>query len=219
MQSSAVVTLRVAVMLTCLTVAPMAAIFGSSLPKVVTSLLHGKGFPRTERAPTVGELRAAGGEAPVFNASVQMPGQGAPPDGFPPRAAEAAPMGPAGGATGTAPGSPGPAVPPSALAPTPNVPPGPVRQSAQMDPDPAAPAALGDATQQIEKRLRELGATYYLLEYLAANDQHYRFHCKMSIVGSPNHTRTFEAIENNPVQAMRLVLDQVQQWRGAQQAN
>src|SRR5471032_601519 len=75
MQSSAVVALRVAVMLTCLIVAPMAAIFGSSLPKVISSLVQGKGFPRTAREATAADLRAQGGEAPVFGASVQVPGR------------------------------------------------------------------------------------------------------------------------------------------------
>ena len=46
MQSSAVVTLRALVMLVCLVVVPLAAIFGSSLPQAFNSLVAGRGLPR-----------------------------------------------------------------------------------------------------------------------------------------------------------------------------
>ena len=80
---------------------------------------------------------------------------------------------------------------------------------------PAGPTA--ETSQVMERRLRELGATYYLLEYLGNSSQHYRFYCKMSIAGNPNLTRPFEATDSDPVQAMRHVLDQVQKWRAGSQ--
>jgi hypothetical protein len=226
MQSSAVVTLRVAVMLTCLIVAPMAAIFGSSLPKVVTSLLQGKGLPPSSRDAHAVDLRAQGGEAPVFSASVQTPA-----NANAAASRDAAPHWPMGGVTPPA----APQQPPQHQLPpiAPDQPPAtlpighvnPVSQSA-VGPSTvshAAPGAAsaslptGETSQVMERRLRELGATYYLLEYLGNSSQHYRFYCKMSIAGNPNLTRPFEATDSDPVQAMRHVLEQVQKWRAGSQ--
>lgn len=224
MQSSAVVTLRVAVMLTCLIVAPMAAIFGSSLPKVVSSVLQGKGIPASSRPVHKTDQRKEGGEAPVFGASITpsaIPNTAGAANGV-----EAASLWP--------PGATPAAMQTQQLAPQQaNTQPGqqPVsRAVAATDPAPMqipgtgagahpAPAAApaGETSQTLERRLRELGATYYLLEYLGTNSQHYRFYCKMSIAGNPNLTRPFEATDSDPVQAMRHVLDQVQKWRAGSQ--
>jgi hypothetical protein len=62
-----------------------------------------------------------------------------------------------------------------------------------------------------QDRLRQLGATYYLLESWGNQRQMYRFYCKMAIGGSPNYTRYFEAVHDDPLQAMRQVLQQVEQ--------
>ena len=217
MQSSAVVTLRVAVMLTCLIVAPMAAIFGSSLPKVVTSLLQGKGLPPSSREATAVDLRAQGGEAPVFGASVQPPAN--PNPGGAAATREGAPIWPIGA---TPPQGPAQQFQQAPLPPqVQQQATQPVGHSDPLSPvvsgaTPAGPAA-GETSQVMERRLRELGATYYLLEYLGNGAQHYRFYCKMSIAGNPNLTRPFEATDSDPVQAMRHVLDQVQKWRAGSQ--
>lgn len=62
-------------------------------------------------------------------------------------------------------------------------------------------------------RLRELGAVYYLLETWGNDGQRFRFHCKMAISGNPNHTRHFEAIDRDALQAMGKVLAEVETWR------
>ncbi len=76
------------------------------------------------------------------------------------------------------------------------------------------PISSGDPYRMIQDRLRELGATYYLLESWGTGQQMYRFYCKMSVGGSADYTRYFEANHADPLQAMREVLGQVESWRG-----
>jgi hypothetical protein len=79
------------------------------------------------------------------------------------------------------------------------------------------PAAQGLMTNDwfaaIQQRLRELGATYYLLETLGTGGIQYRFHCKMAVAGNPNNTRQFEATDADPARAMQTVLRDVETWR------
>ena len=90
--------------------------------------------------------------------------------------------------------------------------------------DPAAHAApatspaattpkAADPFLHTQKRLQQLGATYYLLESWGGQQQLYRFYCKMAVGGNPNYTRYFEAIESDPLRAMSQVLGQVESWR------
>jgi hypothetical protein len=67
----------------------------------------------------------------------------------------------------------------------------------------------------MEQRLRELGATYYLLETWGAGGDRYRFFCKMAIAGNAdyNRNRIFQATAVDPLRAMQDVLGQVEQWR------
>jgi hypothetical protein len=68
--------------------------------------------------------------------------------------------------------------------------------------------------RRIEQRLRELGATYYLLETWGPNADRYRFACKMAIAGNSEHgpQRFFQATAAEPLRAMQDVLEQVEQW-------
>jgi hypothetical protein len=66
---------------------------------------------------------------------------------------------------------------------------------------------------QIQDRLKQLGATYYLLETWGNQQQLYRFYCKMSVGGNTNYTHCFEHISSDPMQAMSEVLKQVENWR------
>ena len=77
----------------------------------------------------------------------------------------------------------------------------------------AGPTSSTDPFRSIQDRLRELGATYYLLESWGTGQQMYRFYCKMSVGGSADYTRYFEASHADPLQAMREVLGQVESWR------
>jgi hypothetical protein len=76
------------------------------------------------------------------------------------------------------------------------------------------PASADRSFESVEQRLRQLGATYYLLESWGSGRQLYRFFCKMAVGGSAEYTRCFEATEADPLQAMTGVLRQVENWRG-----
>jgi hypothetical protein len=76
------------------------------------------------------------------------------------------------------------------------------------------PAAERDPFSQAEHRLRQLGATYYLLESWGQQEQLYRFYCRVAVAGSPNYTRYFEATAAEPLGAMSRVLAEVEAWRG-----
>jgi hypothetical protein len=84
----------------------------------------------------------------------------------------------------------------------------------------AAAAPASDPFDSIQKRLKQLGATYYLLESWGTQQQMYRFYCKMAVGGSADYTRYFEATSADPLQAMVQVLREVEAWResGGRQA-
>lgn len=81
---------------------------------------------------------------------------------------------------------------------------------------PKKPAAVSTQPpsqfRQIEKQLRDWGATYYVLEHWS-NDGLYRFHCRMSIDELKDYNRHFEAVAYDPLDAMANVLEQVRTWR------
>jgi hypothetical protein len=82
--------------------------------------------------------------------------------------------------------------------------------------DPAGQGALGTSDEKFrraEMRLRELGATHYMLETWGPDNNRYRFVCKMAIGGNAEVNRYFQAIDDNPWQAMETVLRQVEDWR------
>ena len=79
------------------------------------------------------------------------------------------------------------------------------------------PATNDDRFRQAEARLRELGATHYMLETWGPDNNRYRFVCKMAIGGNAGVNRYFQAIEDDPCQAMTEVLHQVEQWRAQPQ--
>ncbi|KKK76352.1 hypothetical protein LCGC14_2864540, partial [marine sediment metagenome] len=62
----------------------------------------------------------------------------------------------------------------------------------------------------IQDRLRQLGATYYVLETLEGRQDLYRFHCRMAVGGNSSYTRNYEAVDSSPLGAMSKVLQQVQ---------
>jgi hypothetical protein len=66
----------------------------------------------------------------------------------------------------------------------------------------------------MQNRLKQLGATYYLLETWGNQRQFYRFYCQMAVGGSASYTHYFEATNSNPMAAMAEVLRQVETWRG-----
>jgi hypothetical protein len=104
----------------------------------------------------------------------------------------------------------------------------PQTPAVQPQPLPVAPPTLAiqpvapvDAAQtakasldadDIPKRLKDLGATYYVLESWGNDQQLYRFYCRMAVAGSSDYTQCFEATDANPQQAMQRVLRQVESW-------
>ncbi|MGD9645731.1 MAG: hypothetical protein AB7U73_08465, partial [Pirellulales bacterium] len=75
------------------------------------------------------------------------------------------------------------------------------------------PAPATDQFTAMQYRLRQLGATYYLLENWGSDGSLYRFHCKMAIAGNSRYTRHFEATDRTPLQAIGRVLRDVEAWR------
>jgi hypothetical protein len=64
-----------------------------------------------------------------------------------------------------------------------------------------------------ERHLRELGATYYMLETWGADNNQYRFICKMAVGGNAGVNQFFQSTKDDPWRAMEDVLAQVEQWR------
>ena len=70
-----------------------------------------------------------------------------------------------------------------------------------------------DRFTAMERKLREYGAVYYLLETWGTDGELYRFHCRMAIANNPNYTRHFEATDRDALKAMSQVLARVEAWR------
>ena len=69
--------------------------------------------------------------------------------------------------------------------------------------------------EYIHTRLRQLGATYFILETCGEEKREFRFYCKMSIGGNPRVTKPFWCFHADPLIAMTQVLKQVEDWQGA----
>jgi len=209
MQSSSVVTFRALIMLSCLVAVPLAAVFGTSLPEVVSAILAGQ-WPGGSDSPG-GPI----GDSPRFEPV--MPGEMA--SMVPPRRLPTAVQ-----------GSPVPLPPSSPSSPvawegsngpnaaTPGVVPvgyetpvftGAASNTAAQAPFSVVPATV-DRFPYIQDRLRQLGATYYLLEMLEGREEQYRFHCCFPVGGNPSYTRRYEALDSSPLGAMAGVLQQVE---------
>jgi hypothetical protein len=71
-----------------------------------------------------------------------------------------------------------------------------------------------DATiTAIHERLKQLGATYYVLEPYGERMESFRCFCKVAIGGNPHFTRNFQQIDADPIRAMSTVLQQIEDWR------
>ena len=209
---------RALVMLVCMIAIPLAALFGSSLPDAIKALREGH-WPK---------LTAGAGQAstpPEDAARLEEPAKFQPDPGavaihpgpLPPSQAPATepartplPPGPSNRVAawpGETAQQPAPGVVSARFETTadPNV------QPARLSPAPSQPAET-DRFTQIQNRLRQLGATYFLLESMGGPQPTYRFHCRMAVGGNPNITRPFEATEAEPLRAMSRVLQQVEAW-------
>jgi hypothetical protein len=90
-----------------------------------------------------------------------------------------------------------------------------VAQSALGSSQPSASAATNPDTtfKYVQDRLRQLGATYYLLEAWGDHKDAYRFYCQMAIGGNPKLKQSFQSIDADPLKAMANVLQQVEDWQ------
>ncbi len=226
MESSTVIAFRALVMLACLIIVPMAAIFGSQFPDVVKAVLVDRFWPAGEKTPAADPFHHndappfAPGPAPSWHAdpapAALAPGY-APPAGRPLAGPQAAiePTAAWGAADGSvrhalheAPGALPPAAgPPRSDFGQPGILPGGAGAAAM----PAA--GQTDRFTYMEGRLRDFGATYYLLERLANGGDRYRFFCQLPLAGNPGPTRNFEATDIDPLRAMNRVVEQVEAWR------
>ena len=64
-------------------------------------------------------------------------------------------------------------------------------------------------------RLQQLGAEYLKLESVEGSDLQYRFRCTVPLPGSEAYGRQFDVTAADPVEAMQLVLAQVEAWQAA----
>lgn len=221
-QSSTTTLVRASVMLVCVVVLPLVALFGTSLPewaeevRLIDRLL---GRQIITRSATDAQSAPATPLQPVppSPSDVQQPSQPGPWFSQPPQVAPpviggfGSPVAPLAG-TGTTGGDrvPGPVV--AAGYETPDI---AVPQTQPDWPEPPA-AAPASPFEYIGRRLRELGATYYLLELWGDEQKLHRFYCRMAVGGNPNCTRYFEATDADALTAMVRVLQEVEVWRSAE---
>jgi hypothetical protein len=257
MGSSFGLVIRAMVMLACLAVVPLVAMYGKYAPDFAQAVMEA--YKSRTRANADTDPREAGGDAPPFSGSAARNGgvpskyTGSPlPYGAPLTSidrglnasplSDSAPAGPAADddeglkrASFNAPlsdraGERGGSPRPNSASP------GNTTTFSSNGPDQIHPAAgaiaprSGDSTtatgddcttqfRRMEQRLRELGATYYLLETWGSSGDRYRFFCKMAIAGTAdyNRNRIFQATAGDPLHAMQDVLEQVEQWRAGRQ--
>jgi hypothetical protein len=194
-QSSPATAIRALVMLSCLVVVPAVAVSGKSLPEMFERLVD-RNWPAAvqEEEPVRGVAEDLTWRIPPESAyegqiSEELSG------GWPAVEASADPQGSS-------------APPAAGLVP--------VHRSSPMPPaEPVAdsPVPRTDGFREVEQRLRQLGATYYLLESWGQSKQLYRFYCRVAVTGSPEYTRYFEATDTDGLSAMREVMDEVEAWR------
>jgi hypothetical protein len=249
MESSTVLAFRIFVMLSCLIIVPMAAIFGSAFPDVVKSVLvdrivawsTGKGVESVRPAAAADGFRevtpqasavaardgGTSGQAPPWNAgqadaaSWQSQGSSAGSSGVVPVGGavsrdeynQSASLAVPGGAPGAAQESPYHRVPAQAAAGAEEPPHAAGSDSASPVDRVACPLAPPERFTEMERKLREHGATYYLLETWGKDGELYRFHCRMAVGNNPNYTRHFEASNRDALKAMSEVLERVEAWR------
>jgi hypothetical protein len=242
MQSATAALFRALVMLACLVAIPLAAVVGKALPDLVTTLLDRQwpgrstaaSGPYDEAPPfdpgdsTLAPLGFADGQTdldrqqPVpWQLGPQPAGPADPPGSAVTPTSHEVPVGPPSSAPVTWPS--GAALSPGldGARPTMDAPGGPAaagRLPGSSDPPSRVPST-DERFTYIQDRLRQLGATYYVLESWGNQEHLYRFYCKVAIGGNPDYTCYFEATDSDPLGAMAQVLTQVEDWRAARRAD
>jgi hypothetical protein len=225
MQSSFTLLCRVLVMLTCLVVLPLAAITGGTGRKMIVPLVE-KCLNLLREPPVEPDGRPSGPRPPLRSsvaagrpgAAGQQVATGT--HGSGPTSGSGRAVYPDRGALNQPREQLGP--PPSASDLQPQrqrqAERGSVGASVATTPGRGVAAASGhtiasDRQRDMEQRLKDLGATYYILEKWGNRERLYRFECRMAIASDANYTRFFEATSERPLGAMDSVLRQVEAWR------
>jgi len=221
-QSSLAVAVRAFVMLGCLVALPLVALFGNVLPEAIDAVMEVWRTPPEQVASTTTE------EAPLFEPLYGENHAEAVPEGF-------APDWPSN-ADGVCAASGSEArnmESGNVLAATYDAPAASSFGNPSSDGIDCSPKAAGlsagaagsrspptaNPLHSICGRLKELGATYVLLESWGDNQEQFRFYCKIAIAGNPHYTYRFEATDGEPLRAMTNVLRQVEAWSAARYGN
>ena len=77
----------------------------------------------------------------------------------------------------------------------------------------ASSLSPSDQFKYVQDRLRQLGATYFVLETCGDAKHDFRFYCRMSMGGNPRVTKPFWCFDSDPLKAMTGVLKQVEDWQ------
>jgi hypothetical protein len=206
MQSSAMMALRAITLLACLAAVPLLAIFGKNLPAAIKSLLRQYTTDQVEHASSTERA-----DPPVFRPGLlaskseneSLPGAPAV-EGAKINAGvlPAQPLVPVATATHRVDSATSPVTNRSAPAPA-------VSSSSEA----SASGFPAGYFREAEQRLRQLGATYYLLETLDPQASQYRFFCKVALGPKEDETLAFFATDRNPLAAMHQVVRQIEGWR------
>lgn len=213
MQSSAMMAVRAVTLLFCLAAVPLLAIFGKNLPAAVKSLVQSyTSAAKTSPSPTErtdppvfrpGLLASKPESSATPIAAVENSGKTASVEVLPaqPLVPVTAAMHRADSAASAV--NAGNAQPPSVTS----------TSSSQASAAGFPPGYFREA----ELRLRQLGATWYRLETLEPQADHYRFFCKVALGPKEEETLAFFATDRDPLAAIEHVVRQIEGWRSAAQ--
>ncbi len=76
----------------------------------------------------------------------------------------------------------------------------------------------GDQFADYQKRLQDLGASYFCLEDTGLGGARYRFRCEFPLPGNSSYARPFETEDADPMVAIQTVVKEAEAWVAAQQA-
>ena len=85
--------------------------------------------------------------------------------------------------------------------------------TAESATEPPSKAGISEPMLAIEQKLRQFGASHYLLERWGGEQQLYRFRCEMPFLGQAGFHHHFEATAESPLRAMTEVLEKIDAWR------
>jgi hypothetical protein len=196
--------LRALLLLACMIAMPLVALWGSSLPTMLSLAMEGQwskiiGMTRGNR--NAGEIAQFAPSNPLAFGSSASGAERA----SPPRQADRAP-------TDVKTHPQAKELSPSQVIPVMyQVPAGRV----STGDNPAAKALAADERFiQMHDKLRQLGCTYILLESWGNDNNLFRFCCTLNLGGNARFVRQFQGTDSEPLRAMAQVLRQVEQCSG-----